>query len=59
MPDMTDQLMILAEAGGSGGVPAPLVGIGFFIALMAMLGITLLASGGEQGRRGTRKHDDH
>ncbi len=44
---MIDQLMILAEsgAGASEGVPAPFVGIGAFIILMILLGLTWLTGG--------------
>jgi type IV secretory pathway TrbD component len=44
---MTDQLMILAESGtlASEGLSAPAVGIGMFIILMALLGLTWLVGG--------------
>lgn len=45
--NMTDQLMILAESGvlASEGLSAPAVGIGMFIILMALLGLTWLVGG--------------
>ncbi|HJB11022.1 MAG TPA: hypothetical protein H9786_10930 [Candidatus Brachybacterium merdavium] len=58
---MFDQLMILAESGAaaSEGIPAPFVGIGVFIMLMALLGITYLTSGENQRKRGkTDKSSD-
>ena len=44
---MTDQLVILAESGtlASGGVPAPAIGIGMFLLLMSLLGLTWLTGG--------------
>ena len=43
---MTDQLMLLAEAGAeTGGVSAPAVGIGLFLLFMVLLGITWLTGG--------------
>lgn len=50
---MFDQLMILAESGSAAaeGIPAPFVGIGVFIFLMSLLGITYLTSGSNQPRR--------
>lgn len=44
---MLDQLLILAESGAhhSEGIPPYLVGIGFFVVLMCLLGITYLFSG--------------
>jgi len=58
---MFDQLMILAESGSAAaeGIPAPFVGIGVFIMLMALLGITYLTSGKNQPQRGkTDKSSD-
>ena len=47
---MIDQLMILAESGAatSEGVSAPVVGIGTFIILMTLLGLTWLTGGAKQ-----------
>lgn len=44
---MIDQLMILAESGtlASGGPSAPAVGIGFFVGLLALLGLVWLTGG--------------
>ena len=44
---MIDQLMILAESGAhaSEGLSAPTVGIGIFIILMVLLGLTWLTGG--------------
>ena len=55
---MIDQLVILAESGtyASEGIPAPAVGIGFFIILMLLLGVTML-TGGEHQRK-SRKPDE-
>ncbi|GAA1487395.1 hypothetical protein [Brachybacterium sacelli] len=59
---MIDQLMILAESGehATGGVTPPMVGIGVFIILMILLGITYLTGGTHQRKRDeTREHGDH
>ncbi|EWS82539.1 hypothetical protein [Brachybacterium phenoliresistens] len=50
---MIDQLLILAENGSHSteGIPPYLVGGGFFIVLMCLLGITFLFSGLNQPRR--------
>lgn len=55
---MIDQLMILAEsgAGASEGIPAPFVGIGAFVTLMILLGLTRL-TGGTHHRSLDTKHD--
>ncbi|HIY23591.1 MAG TPA: hypothetical protein H9837_04680 [Candidatus Brachybacterium merdigallinarum] len=53
---MVDQLLLLAESG-SGGVPAAGVGIGAFVFLMALLGVTWLTSGANQ-RRSRSETDD-
>ncbi|WP_114855659.1 hypothetical protein [Brachybacterium sp. YJGR34] len=47
---MIDQLMILAESGAeaSEGLSAPVVGIGAFIILMTLLGLTWLTGGAHQ-----------
>ena len=44
---MIDQLMILAESGSqaSGGLSAPVVGIGTFLILLTLLGLTWLMGG--------------
>ena len=44
---MIDQLMILAESGAhaSEGLSAPTVGIGVFIILLVLLGLTWLTGG--------------
>ncbi|GAA1486442.1 hypothetical protein [Brachybacterium fresconis] len=56
---MIDQLMILAETGenATGGVTPPMVGIGVFIILMILLGLTYLTGGTHQRKRG--KSDQH
>ncbi|MCT1654777.1 hypothetical protein [Brachybacterium muris] len=49
---MTDQLMILAEAGAAAeGIPAYLVGLGMLIILLGLLGITYLAGGVQRSGR--------
>ena len=53
---MLDQLTILAE-GASHGVSAPAVGIGTFIILMCLLGITNLTAG-LNPRSGRKHHED-
>ncbi|WP_199173947.1 MULTISPECIES: hypothetical protein [unclassified Brachybacterium] len=56
---MIDQLPLLAEAGG---VPAPAIGIGMFLSLMALLGITWLISGNHQRHKDeqhSRTDGDH
>ena len=44
---MIDQLMILAESGAqaSEGIAPPVVGIGIFLILMTLLGLTWLTGG--------------
>lgn len=51
---MFDQLLILAESGSAAaeGIPAPLVGVGVFLILMSLLGLTYLTSGKHQAKRG-------
>ncbi|MFC7374730.1 hypothetical protein ACFQS2_13695 [Brachybacterium sp. GCM10030267] len=59
---MIDQLMILAESGehATGGVPAPMVGIGVFVIMMILLGVTYLTGGANQRkRRKSDKPGDH
>ena len=62
---MIDQLMILAESGAhaSEGISAPTVGIGIFIILMILLGLTWLTGGAhhrslDKKRRNTTDSDD-
>lgn len=57
---MIDQLMILAEsgAGASEGIPAPFVGIGAFIILMILLGLTWLTGGSHQRSLDTKQSRD-
>ncbi|MGO2313960.1 hypothetical protein ACTXKH_13910 [Brachybacterium tyrofermentans] len=59
---MIDQLMILAEAGehATGGVTPPMVGIGVFVIMLILLGITYLTGGTHQRkRRDSDRHGDH
>ena len=58
---MIDQLVILAEGGShaaEGGLPPALVGGGFFIILMCLLGITYLFSGMNQPSARSRQGKD-
>lgn len=54
---MIDQYMLLAEgaATASEGIPAYMVAVFAFVILMALLGITYLASGLNQQRPGAKK----
>lgn len=62
---MIDQLMILAESGtlASEGIPAPAIGIGVFLLLMALLGVTWLTGGAHHRsldkKRGHSTDSDH
>lgn len=61
---MLDQLVILAESGShaSEGISPFLVGGGFFVILMSLLGITYLFGGLHQHGKDERKpsqRDDH
>lgn len=53
---MIDQLMILAEGGAQAaeGIPAPLIGVGVFVILLSLLGVTFLTSGGNQPKKPTK-----
>ncbi|WP_422114815.1 hypothetical protein [Brachybacterium sp. UNK5269] len=57
---MTDQLLILAESGAaaSEGLSAPVIGIGTFLILMALLGLTWLTGGAQQRKRDTTSRMD-
>ncbi|MEE1617189.1 hypothetical protein V1260_03420 [Brachybacterium sp. J144] len=61
---MIDQLLILAEAGShsaEGGLPPAVIGLGMFVSLMILLGVTLLTGGLNQRKRsGENDHSgDH
>lgn len=55
---MLEQLTILAEGAHEGGIPAAAVGIGTFVILMCLLGITTLTSGLNQNHRSETEHHD-
>lgn len=58
---MTEQFLILAEGGAhaAGGVPPYLVGIGTFVILLSLYGITWLASGLNQPKKNSQAADEH